>query len=406
MSSLQPQQFGADKENYYFGVHVSWNNKPRHLHDGKETVIPYHPSVLKYTLSRQLARTAPGSFVFINAWNEWGEGAVIEPSAEMGYSWLQAIKEAVEEEDRGDPFLKPAGLAPSPRSSDRVCIAVRTYSKHDDGALYSLRATLTSLVHLHHKDWHAFIFNTDIMPFGNLSAIVASFADSRLHVIPSESSTPYDVHTSAYDVSDLVISTKCIQSGDFQWFLLTNGDNFYTPDALNILPNSDSIDMVLMNFYGRWHFINGFKHAGMSTDHCCTRLDLFPHCPLAQPTKGHADVGGMIINTKSWISHRLNFSMFKYACDSSCHDGALAEFVDQELNWRILTHPFGVCSFHHNPNPSSCKLVGGIFVDGDEKLAGCYDIHSLPIPLDEIDWSKYLAQTACVCKRQAQKVGL
>ncbi len=80
-------------------VMTSWDNTARRqnqpliFHNGTPKIFQsWLTSALEYTL-----QNAPkgGKFVFINAWNEWAEGAHLEPDRKYGYAYLQATANAL-----------------------------------------------------------------------------------------------------------------------------------------------------------------------------------------------------------------------------------------------------------------------------------------------------------------------
>lgn len=80
-------------ENEFPGLIPDWDNTPRRSYRGlvyKGT----NPALFEDAL-RELKKKKEGhktDFVFINAWNEWGEGAFLEPDEIKGYEYLEAIK--------------------------------------------------------------------------------------------------------------------------------------------------------------------------------------------------------------------------------------------------------------------------------------------------------------------------
>ncbi|MBC8718493.1 glycoside hydrolase family 99-like domain-containing protein [Ochrobactrum sp. Marseille-Q0166] len=81
------------------GVCPDWDNTPRRQTNA-HTLIGSSPELFRkwvssckaITLSRFEEGRISYPMIFVNAWNEWAEGAVLEPSADHGYDYLNALK--------------------------------------------------------------------------------------------------------------------------------------------------------------------------------------------------------------------------------------------------------------------------------------------------------------------------
>lgn len=80
----------------YVGLFPGWDNTAR---KGKRAmiIIENNPGKFEEYLRKQYIKSAQQGkeFIFINAWNEWAEGAYLEPDMQNGYEYLEAIKRVV-----------------------------------------------------------------------------------------------------------------------------------------------------------------------------------------------------------------------------------------------------------------------------------------------------------------------
>lgn len=86
---------------YFPVVSVGWDNTPRYAEFGKDQVVHRGntpESFGAYLLeARRYADARPEQppLILINAWNEWVEGAYLEPDMKWGYGYLEAVKRAM-----------------------------------------------------------------------------------------------------------------------------------------------------------------------------------------------------------------------------------------------------------------------------------------------------------------------
>ena len=83
----------------YPSVFPSWDNTPRQTEHG-DSFVRASPEAFQVYLEEKLEEmrnmfVGDEQLLFINAWNEWAEGAHLEPDMKYGHRWLEAIRNAL-----------------------------------------------------------------------------------------------------------------------------------------------------------------------------------------------------------------------------------------------------------------------------------------------------------------------
>jgi lipopolysaccharide biosynthesis protein len=113
----------------YRGVMPSWDNTPRKMERG----ISFYgatPELYAEWLDTVVAETksnlpAEHRIVFINAWNEWGEGAYLEPDRRRGYAYLNHTREVMSK--YSDSIIHQELLTKKRKKTNEIAVIIHLY---------------------------------------------------------------------------------------------------------------------------------------------------------------------------------------------------------------------------------------------------------------------------------------
>ena len=88
------RDYSSKKIEFFPGAFVDWDNTARRK-DKATIYLGANPRIFKRYFKQLFNNCLKynNKFIFINAWNEWAEGAYLEPDTINKYSYLEAIKE-------------------------------------------------------------------------------------------------------------------------------------------------------------------------------------------------------------------------------------------------------------------------------------------------------------------------
>jgi len=84
----------------YPAVFPGWDNTPRQPLRGT-SFDGATPEAFRFAVERKIEQmrgflVGEERLLFVNAWNEWAEGAHLEPDSGFGHRWLEALRDALE----------------------------------------------------------------------------------------------------------------------------------------------------------------------------------------------------------------------------------------------------------------------------------------------------------------------
>jgi hypothetical protein len=337
------------------------------------------------------------NFLFLNAFNEWGEGNVLEPSERWGTGSLDALGEAMEYVEQHVPWapqltfdhLTLASKANDTQEEIDVCIVIRQFeASWPWGNAFTLAQTLDSLRALKNPRWRAvvagmYVNNQEEERVIDVNILLAN--DPRIvnAEVPADVKEETAKKSDGSRVTDWVvanlkhISSACNQA---RYLLITNATNRYEPDSFDEITKT-SADIIGLNFESLevMSLEDGPTPGSVAWNDRCERFEngKARKCLAASRDSPLIDLGAVLLNLKKWQSEGIQLS--------ASDDGStmLQELSRQSLPWTWASSAADSsksCHLLHAGAYTICTRSGRHWVDLPESgpyKAGCYSGYQL-----------------------------
>lgn len=254
---------------YHRGTLTCLDTTPHHPTDGIAVANPFcHPKMWQNHMVEMLRiiKEKPNpigveNFLFVNALNAWGEGNALEPSAQFGTGYGDAMIEALEISERehiwpdvaaADGLIRDKMISTVMDQDPDVCVIVRTSGHDADDRKFQLDAMLKSLQAQTNQKWRAAVVRTNTTArFDTLDEIVDRQFDRRIkHLqMPGDVKMLPPYNDGGYMATDwwvehLTLPNELCEGA--KYFLITHGNSTYAPTAFEAVAGAN-VDMIGLN---------------------------------------------------------------------------------------------------------------------------------------------------------------
>lgn len=218
----------------------SWDNTPRRQKEARilhNATSELYQKWLEAIIDDFTPPSPNENLIFVNAWNEWGEGAHLEPSQELGTAFLEATKVAFQNakkhSDQTEARITAVNGNFRRTTKASVCIPVYNGTKYLGEAIASILS----------QTWADFeLIVIDDCSEEDTEAVINSFNDPRLKFLKNKSRL------------GLVGNwNRCLEESNESYICIFHQDDVMMPDNLakkiKILEENESVGMVHSNVH-------------------------------------------------------------------------------------------------------------------------------------------------------------